>query len=122
GETRATVREGSWRSPAALPTSRSAAPVPRKGAPELPRGRVCNFRAAVPDRHAAYASDQRLISPSFRPNEACDRALGYLRLCEPRSPRRHWWTYAGCSKPHSITSSTATRSLSGTVRPSILGV
>ena len=32
---------------------------------------------------------QRAFSPSFRSNEACDRAFGSSRLCETRSPRRH---------------------------------
>ena len=46
-------------------------------------------RASFPAQHAAHATEWRAFSPSFRSNEACDRAFGFLRLCETRSPRRH---------------------------------
>src|SRR5262249_54649173 len=55
-------------------------------APELPRARAYMLRAAAPSRRGARGFDQRAVSPSFRSNEA---ALGYLRLCETRSPRPH---------------------------------
>src|SRR5262249_14839052 len=103
--------------------------------------RACIFRAAVPDRHAAYASDQRPYSSSFQSNEACGRALDYLRLCETRSPRRHshWSPPSGrprqgsgrsvLAEPHdelalvhSITSSARASSVGGTARPSACAV
>jgi hypothetical protein len=43
---------------------------------------ACIFRAAVPDRHAACASDPRAYSPSFRSKHACDRAFGFWAPCE----------------------------------------
>src|SRR4029450_6806428 len=67
---------------------------------ERGRVRACIFGAAVLDRQAAYASGPPPLSPSFRSNEACDRALGSSLLCETRSPRRHsHWSLYGRAQP-----------------------
>ena len=59
------------------------------------RARASSFSSS-----ARVASWQRAFSPSFRSNEACDRAFGSSPLCETRSPRRHsHWSPSGQAQP-----------------------
>src|SRR5258708_2584294 len=73
-------------------------------APRLAYG--CALRVAFSTRSANWACCYRALSPSFRSNEACGRALDHLHLCETRSPRRHshWSPFApiaACGPPKS---------------------
>src|SRR5262249_23830270 len=43
-------------------------------------------QACLPTGHEIRRWGELALSPSFQSNESCDRAFGFLRLCETRSP------------------------------------
>jgi len=70
--------------PAVVP--RQVAAVPPQRDALLPQARASGLPVAAAIVRLNRAREPRAISTSFRSNEACDRAFGFLRPCQTRSP------------------------------------
>jgi hypothetical protein len=69
-----------------VPCGKSAS-VKLVAAPRQGRAHGCVLRVVVAARSVNSARCERVLSPSFRSNESCDRRFRFSRACETRPPQ-----------------------------------